>query len=389
MDKKSLLQHVNELFPEIVKVRRHIHQNPELSFKEYNTQDFILRTLSEYGIEGKKIAETGVTAIIGQGEDCIALRADIDALPITEETGLPFASQNDGVMHACGHDMHTSMLLGAAIILKKNEDKLTKKVKLIFQPGEEQLPGGASIMIKEGILENPTPSAVYGQHIYPGAEVGKVLTCPGPVMASADELYWTITGRSTHAAQPHLGHDPILCASSLIQSYQNMITKYRDPLDAGVIQVTSINGGSATNIIPDTVEMKGTMRAFNEEWRAEFHDKLASMTKQIGDIYGCSVDFEIRKGYPFVDNSPELALQVKDKAIELFGNSKYEEFVPKMWGEDFAYYSQTAKSVFWFIGVRDREMTDMPPLHNSKMSPNEEAMKTGMAMMLSVCFDSI
>jgi len=387
MNNDAIIKNVNDIYDEIVEIRRRIHRNPELSFEEYETHDLIVEILERFNIKCETVAKTGVVAHIGSGQDCIALRADIDALPIHEETNLPYASLNDGKMHACGHDMHTSMLLGAAKILKENEHLLDKTIKLIFQPGEEKLPGGASIMIKEGVLDNPRPSAVYGQHIYPGAEVGKVLTCVGPIMASADELYWTINGKSTHAAQPHLGADPIVCASALIQAYQSMMTKFRDPLDSGVLSVTSIHGGASTNIIPDEVKMMGTMRAFNETWRKDMHLKLEAMTREIGSIYNCQIDFEIRKGYPFVDNSPVLADRVRKKALKLFGTDRYEEFVPKMWGEDFSYYSQAGESVFWFVGVREEALNDMPPLHNSKMAPEEEAMKIGMSMMLSVCFD--
>ncbi|GAB5465473.1 MAG: M20 family metallopeptidase [Candidatus Kapaibacteriales bacterium] len=390
MNRETILKEVEEIFPKVVEYRRHIHQNPELSFQEYNTQKYIKSILQSKEIECSEIADTGILGLLGNpkhNDNCIALRADIDALPIIENTGLEFSSKNNGVMHACGHDMHTAMLLGASLILKKHEESLEKRIKLFFQPGEEKIPGGASLMIKDGALENPKPRAIFGQHIYPGAEVGKVLTKEGPVMAAADELYWTINGKSTHAAQPQLGHDPILCASTLIQQYQNMITKYRDPLKAGVLNVTSIHGGNATNVIPDQVEMMGTFRSFDNSWRQMMHSKLTEITKSVGDIYGCDIDFEIKKGYPPVINDQALSEEIKSKAVEMFSENRYSDFEPKMWGEDFGYYSQAGPSVFWFIGVRPKDETDMPALHNSKLNPDEEAMKTGMAMMLSVCFD--
>ena len=271
MTEKEILEQAKGIFPKLQKLRRKIHSNPELSFVEFETCKFIQNELSELGIESKVIGNTGVVATIGKGNQCVGLRADIDALPIKEETGLEFASLNEGVMHACGHDMHTTMLIGAAEILKKNEDSLGGIVKLIFQPGEEKLPGGASILIEEGVLENPKVDAIFGQHIYPGESEGTISLNSGPVMGAPDELYFTIKGTSTHAAQPHLGHDPIVAASQLIVHFKTLMTKYKDPIEAGVLSITSIKGGNSTNIIPDDVKLMGTLRSFNEQWRTEMH----------------------------------------------------------------------------------------------------------------------
>lgn len=384
---ETIINKANEIYPKIQSHRRFIHQNPELSFEEFETSKFIQNELTKLGIEYKILAGTGVIGLLGKGDKCVALRADIDALPIFEETNLEYKSLNSGVMHACGHDMHTSMLLGAAEILKSIESKLNGQVKLIFQPAEEKLPGGASILIQEGVLENPKVDAIFGQHIYPGESNGKFATNTRFVMGSADELYWTIQGKSTHAAQPHLGFDPILAASQLIVFYQTMMTKYRDPLDAGVLTVASINGGSATNIIPESVEMKGTLRSFNLEWRDEMHKLLLEKSNEVCKLYGCECKLNIVKGYPPVYNNESLTKLSLESANQIFGEENVVKFIPKMWGEDFAFYGQVIPATFWFLGVKPVDQKEMPALHNSRLSPDEEPMKNGMAMLAKVAFD--
>ena len=269
-----IVNKVNKIYEKVVDYRRYLHQNPELSFKEFNTTRFIISKLQQLNINFYQPTETGVVAIIGNGDNCVALRADIDALPIKEETELPFSSYNEGVMHACGHDMHTAMLLGVTEILNDLKHEYNGCIKVIFQPGEEKLPGGASVLIKAGVLENPKPLAIFGQHIYPDEKEGVIALNSGPFFASADEIYWTIVGKSGHAAQPQLSNDAILASSHLINFYQTMITKFKNPLNPGVLSVTSINGGSATNIFPDKVKMMGTLRSFDENWRLEMHNLI-------------------------------------------------------------------------------------------------------------------
>lgn len=373
-----------EYLQETIEIRRKIHQNPELSFEEYETSKFIKSYLESLNIESKYFTETGVVAHLGKGEKCIALRADIDALPIEEETELEFCSTNQGIMHACGHDLHTSMLLTAARILKELEDKLSGTVKLIFQPGEEKLPGGAKLMIENGVLNDPKPEAIFGQHVNPELETGVIAVTDGPVMASADELYWTLKGKGCHAAQPHKGADPILAASQLIVFYQSLMTKYKDPLKSGVLTVTSINGGSATNIIPDNVKLIGTMRAFDDDWRLEFHELLQTKSRSLCALYGVECNLEIKKGYPPLINNKHTSDFVRDTAIGNFGVTKFIEFIPKMWAEDFAYYAQEIPSTFWFLGVKAKDQSVMPALHNSKFNPQEEAMLNGIIQMVSV-----
>lgn len=378
----ELKSKINSMFNEISEYRRDIHRNPELSFQEYETSAKIKKKLDELGIENRVIGETGIVAHIGKGNKCVALRADIDALPILEETGLDYASQNEGVMHACGHDMHNAMLIGAAKILKEYEDELPGVIKLIFQPGEEQIPGGASILINEGVLENPKPLSIFGQHINPGETVGKISLASGPIMAAADELYWDITGKGSHAAQPHVGNDPIIVAANLILHYQTIINKHKNPFQPGALSVTSIHGGSANNIFPENLKMKGTLRSFDEEWRSKIHRLLEENSQKIGDLYGVNVDVEIRKGYPALVNTQSTTDLVRKVAQNVVGEENTLEFEPKMWAEDFSYYLREIPGTFWFLGVRPESQESMPPLHNAKLAPEEEAMKNGMIMMV-------
>ena len=378
----DIKKEIKDNFSKTIEIRRHIHQNPELSFKEFETAKFIRQELDNLGIAWKECSGTGTVATIGKGNKCVALRADIDALPIFEETKLKFKSKTDNVMHACGHDMHTAMLLSAAAILKKDEKNLNGVVKLIFQLGEEQLPGGASLMIADGVLENPKVDAIFGQHIYPGESEGFISLKEGPVMGSADEIYITITGKSTHAAQPHLGYDPILAAAQLIVYYQTLMTKYKDPTKAGVLTIASINGGFATNVIPDKVELKGTLRTFDNDWREEIHKVLEEKTSLHVSTYDCNANLEIRKGYLSVINDKTLHKIVNETTKTIFPKDKILEFEPKMWGEDFSYYGRVVPAYFWFLGVRPSHLIDMPALHNSKLDPDENAMKYGIEMLV-------
>ncbi len=387
MENLQISNLVMDKYPLLQEIRRHIHQNPELSFEEYETSKFIREKLNSFGIDYQVVTPTGTVALIGSGNKCVALRADIDALPIIEETNLDFASKNLGVMHACGHDMHTAMLLVTAKILKENENLLNGCVKLIFQPGEEKIPGGASLMIEQGVLENPKPDVIFAQHIYPSEKCGTISVTDGPVLASADELYWTIKGKGSHAAQPHIGRDAILASAQLINYYQTLLTKFKNPLDAGVLSVTSIHGGSATNIFPDEVKMMGTLRSYNDSWRKEIHEILMENSQKVAALYGCSCELEILKGYPPVINDSKITEFAKNTASELFGNESTLKFEPKMWAEDFAYFAQQIPACFWLLGVKPDGVDVMPPLHNSKLSPDERAMTNGVKMFLATTFN--
>lgn len=313
----NTLGNAKALEPAIINWRRTLHKNPELSFREYETSAFIRQQLANMGIPFRVLAETGVVAHIGKGDRCIALRADIDALPIQEETDVPFASQNPGVMHACGHDAHTAMLLGAAQILKQQENSLNGVIKLIFQPGEEKIPGGASIMIREGVLEDPVPEIILGQHVNPAAPVGNASFVAGRMMASADELYWTIHGRSGHAAQPHLSVDPIVIAAHLVTQLQTIISRNLNPFEPGVLSVTSFHGGTVTNIIPEAVEMMGTLRSMNLEWREDAIARIENYSRILATTMGGSCDVNVLRGYPPLINDEQTTIFAREAARDL------------------------------------------------------------------------
>lgn len=377
----TMLEQIRSYYPSMVETRRHLHRHPELSFKEFETSAYVSEQLRNLGIDHHVVATTGIVAHIGRGERCVALRADIDALPMDEETGLPYASENPGVMHACGHDTHTTMLLAAARALKERENELGGVVKLLFQPGEEKSPGGASLMIADGALDNPTPQVIFGQHINPDAPVGEVSFVAGPMMASADELYWTVRGFGAHAAQPHKGRDPILAATGLVHHLQSLVTKRRNPLHPGVMTVTSIHGGTATNIIPDMVEMKGTLRSFDPAWREEAWAYLTEQTQAYCALHGCEGSLEIVKGYPPVVNDAEAVRFAREVAQAILDPERVTDFEPKMWAEDFSFYGERVPACFWMLGGRPVSMDVMPGLHNPKFAPDEEAMITGAALL--------
>lgn len=371
----------------LINTRRHLHQYPETAFQEFETTKFIQQELNNLEIINYKITDTGIIGIIGDiSNPCIALRADIDALPISEETGLPYSSLNEGKMHACGHDFHTAILLGAANYLKSIESELSICVKLIFQPAEEMIPGGAKTMIDKGVLKNPIPQFVFGQHIHPSIQTGRIEMCYGPIMASSDELYWTIKGKSSHAATPHLGNDPILASAYLISHLQNVITKFRNPLQPGVLSITSIHSGTATNILPDEVKVMGTFRAYNNEWRYKTLSKIEKVSQSVCDIYSCESVFTPKLGFPAVINH-EIATNIaKQSAMEAVGNDNFAICEPMMWGEDFAYYGENIPACFWFLGVKNIE--SMSALHNSKLSPDESALIIGTKMMINCVLNS-
>ncbi|MGA2298826.1 MAG: M20 family metallopeptidase [FCB group bacterium] len=382
MNNDKIISRIYELEPQIKSDRRHFHQNPELSFNEFETSKYIQKRLSDLNISFKVIAGTGVVALIGTGPNCVALRADMDALPIQEETGLEYASCHENIMHACGHDMHTAMLLCAAQVLKENESSLKGTVKLLFQPGEEKLPGGATKMLGEGVLENPLPRAIFGQHINPEEEVGKISASPGFILASADELYFTIKGKGSHAAQPHLGNDVILSASNLVVYLQSLITKFRNPLNPGLLSITSIQGGNATNVFPDEVKLMGTLRAYNQGWRELMHNEIETKSKQLCSLFNTQCEVTILKGYPALNNNPSTTNFIGKLVTELFGKEALLEFEPKMWAEDFAYYAAKIPATFWFLGVKPANQNEMPPLHTANLAPDENALVIGTILLV-------
>lgn len=374
-----------EIFEEIVGHRRHIHTYPELSFKEYETSNYICEVLGQHGIPFETgIAGTGVVALIeGRNPErkCVALRGDMDALPIQENTGLPFASKNDGVMHACGHDMHTSSLLGCAIILDRIKDSFEGTIKLIFQPGEELLPGGAKLMIEEGVLENPKVQSIIGQHVFPDLEVGKVGFKSGMYMASTDEIYIRVIGKGGHAALPHKVIDPILISSHLIIALQQVSSRKANPATPTVLSIGDIQGHGATNVIPNEVNLKGTFRTFDEEWRKKAHELIREIAKTTVEGMGGKVEIDIRVGYPFLTNDDETTAISKQAAIEFMGEENVVDLDLRMTAEDFAYFSQVAKGCFYRLGTSNSSKNIGGSLHHPELMLDEEALKFAPGLM--------
>ena len=384
MDKgllKKIKQLASENYQEILEIRRYLHQNPELSFQEYNTSKFIQAKLKEFGVEFKNgYVETGVVGHIkgkNPGRRVIALRADMDALPILEENDVPYKSLNLGVMHACGHDVHSSSLLGTALILSKLKEDFEGTVKLIFQPGEEKLPGGASLMIKEKALDNPLPSVILGQHVFPDLPYGKVGFKSGMYMASTDELYLTVKGKGGHAALPHTCIDTVLIACEIISSLQQIVSRYAKPDVPSVLSFGKINStGGATNIIPNEVKIEGTFRTMNEAWRRKAHEKMVNIAKGIAESMGGECEFEVRKGYPFLKNDEEVTELSKKAAIEYLGEENVIDLSLRMTAEDFSYYTQHMPGCFYRLGTGNSS-----GLHTPTFNVNEKSLELGMGMM--------
>jgi len=384
MLKESVRSIAKEYYNTVVGYRRHLHRHPELSFKEYETSAFIRNRLDELDIPWQVMAETGVVALIQGGfpsDNVVALRADIDALPITEKNATSYVSLNDGVMHACGHDVHTASLLGAAYILQKLKSKFSGTVKLIFQPGEERLPGGASLMINEGVLTNPTPMAIIGQHITPSLPRGKIAICPGKFMASMDELYVTVKGRGGHGAQPHLNIDPVVITAHIITALQQIVSRKAHPGSPTVLSFGKLKADGFINVIPDEVYLEGTFRAMDEKWREQAHQDMIKMATGIAESMGGSCDFKIVKGYPFLYNNESLANELRDAAIQYLGESSVEETGIWMASEDFAYYSQETESLFYLLGARQENEHADATLHSPYLDVNETALEYGMGLM--------
>lgn len=369
---------------EFINIRHHLHAHPELSYQEFETSKFIQQKLTELGIPFEIKATTGVVGLLkGKNPESrvVALRADMDALPIKEENDIPYKSKTEGIMHACGHDVHTTCLLGAAKILNELKDEWEGTIKLIFQPGEEKNPGGASILIKEGVLENPKPSAIFGLHVHPGLAVGKLSFRGGKVMASADELYFTIKGKGGHAASPHLCIDPILISSHLIIALQQIVSRNNDPYNPSVLSITSIQGGTTTNVIPNEVQLKGTFRAMNEEWRFKAHGLIRKIANDIVTGMGGDLDLHIDIGYPTVYNNEDLHTIAVQKAGEYMQAENVELTEMRMGAEDFGYYSQQIPGCFFRLGVMNKEKGITSGVHTPTFNIDESAIETGMGIM--------
>lgn len=383
--KQEIKQLAGSFAEEFIAVRHHLHAHPELSFQEYETSRFIKDKLTDLGISFQApVADTGIVALIkgkDPGRKVIALRADMDALPINEENQVDYRSLNQGVMHACGHDVHTSCLLGAAKILKRLEDRLEGTIKLIFQPGEEKAPGGASLMIKDGALENPRPDAILGLHVQPELEVGKVGFRSGISMASADEVYITVRGKGGHAASPHLTTDTILVASHIVTGLQQLISRNCDPFSPSVLSICAFNGGFTTNVIPEEVRLMGTFRAMDEAWRFKAHELIKREATAIAEGMGAEAQVEIPAGYPCLLNDDKVTEKARALAEQYMGKEQVETTALRMGGEDFAFYSQEIPACFYRIGVGNVAQGITANVHTSTFNIDESAIETGMGLM--------
>ena len=384
MLKERIQQLAAEVFDATIQNRRHLHAHPELSYKEHETVAFVAAKLDELGISYQKMANTGLVALIKgdkPSDEVVALRADMDALPIEEANEVPYKSTKPGVMHACGHDAHTASLLGTAAILQQMKSEFGGTVKLIFQPAEEVLPGGASLMIKEGVLDNPKPKAVFGQHVMPLIEAGKVGFRSGKYMASTDELYVTVKGKGGHGAQPQQNIDPVIITAHMLVALQQIVSRVADPKLPSVLSFGKVIANGATNVIPNEVKLEGTFRTLDEKWRDEAHTKMKKMAEGIAESMGGSCEFEIRKGYPFLVNEEKLTEQAKGYAREYLGKDNVIDLDIWMAAEDFAYYSQAADACFYRLGTRNEARGITSSVHTPTFDIDEQAFAISTGLM--------
>jgi len=398
VDKKTALlieKEIEKHKEEIIKIRRFLHMNPELSFQEFQTSKLVASKLLSLGLEVKtEIARTGVTALLSGSQQglTVALRADMDALPIQELTDVPYRSLNPGIMHACGHDMHTSIALGTAMVLHGLKQKIRGNIKFIFQPAEEGPPpgeeAGAKQMIREGVLEDPPVGVIFALHVWP-EKLGEVFFSSGPLMASADGFTIAIKGKSAHAARPHEGIDAITLASQVVLGIQSIISRTVDPSDPAVITIGKIKGGIRSNIIAEEVLLDGTIRTLSAANREKIPFLIESIVEGITHSYGADYVFTHRKGVPSVYNHPELAKIMLPSLINLMGENNVRQIKPQMVAEDFSYYCQKIPGFFFFLGVKNPNLEAMAPLHSPYFNPDERSLFLGIKIMSHLLLDSL
>ncbi len=389
LSKEIIQQAAQDFFQEAISIRSHLHQYPELSFQEFETSAFIQKKLTEYGIAFQNgVVKTGIVACI-EGKNptrkTILLRADMDALPIHEKNEVSYASKHVGIMHACGHDVHSTCVLGVAKILNTLKHEWEGTVKIIFQPGEEVLPGGAKLMLEEGILANPTVDTAFAQHVFPSMEVGKVGFKTGMYMASTDELYVTVTGKGGHAAMPNDYCNPLLIASKLLIAIaEQFMSEAAQSSNGGiptVIAFGKIEGKGATNVIPETVTLEGTFRTMNEVWRENVHQQLRTLITKIATENGGTALLEIKHGYPFLVNDEATTVRAKQAAIYYLGNEQVEDLPLRMTAEDFAFISQKVPSCFYRLGTGNKAKGITAGVHTPNFDIDEHALVTGVGLM--------
>jgi amidohydrolase len=392
MESNKIKELASEYFEEIQAIRRHLHQYPELSFQEFETSKYLKQKLTEWGVKvDAEWVKTGFSVVIEGSEPgpTIALRADIDALPIQEKTNKAYASKNEGIMHACGHDVHSASMMGVIKILNQLKGQFKGKVICFFQAGEEKLPGGASLMIKEGLIDRYKPDRMIAQHVYPEMEVGKVGFRTGMYMASADEIYLTVKGKGGHAALPHKNVDPIIIAANILVQLQQLVSRVSPPTVPTVLSFGKIEGNGATNVIPDEVKIEGTLRTMNEEWRSEFHRKINSICKHVANSMSGSCEVDIKKGYPFLVNDEQTTSIAQKAAIDFLGKEQVKELDLRMTAEDFAYFSQHASVCFYRLGVGNQEKGIKHSVHHPQFDIDEAALQTGMGLMSYIALEQL
>ncbi len=383
---KNRIKRLSKVYlKEVTEIRRHLHQYPEVSGKETLTAEYISKLLKTWGIDHKTgIAGHGIVGVI-QGEKpgnkVIALRADMDALPVKEANNVPYASKNRGVMHACGHDVHMASLLGAARILKSLAPELSGTIKLIFQPSEEKYPGGALPMIKAGVLENPRPDYIVGQHVYPELEAGKIGLRSGKYMASTDEIHLVVKGKGGHAAIPHKVIDPVVIGAHIILALQQIVSRNAQPTTPSVLSFGRVIAEGQANIIPDEVLISGTMRTFDESWRQEMQKKIKTVATSIAEGMGAQCLVNIHKGYPFVYNDPAVTAKIKEYAQDYLGKENVVDLDMRMTAEDFAYFAQEVPGCFYRLGVMNEARGLTSNLHSSTFDVDESSLETGVGLI--------
>jgi len=383
----NLIQYkAEELFEKVRSFREHLHQNPELSYEEFETMRYVSSILTEHNIPHQtSVGKTGVVAMIKSehhsNHTCVALRADLDALPIQEENDVPYRSKINGKMHACGHDVHTSILLGTAIILNSIKEQLPHAVKLIFQPGEEKNPGGATLMIADGVLNDPKVTQMYALHVFPDLETGKLGFKEGIYMASCDEIHLTINGKGGHGATPHECVDPIAIGAGIVLQLQQIVSRKCDPKIPSVLTFGHFEALGATNIIPSKAKLKGTFRTMNEPWRTKALELIEKQIKSMAESQGATVDLEISKGYPYLENDPKTTQELKSKAEQVFGIENIVDLPIRLTSEDFSFYSHEVPVCFFRLGVRNEERGIIYGVHHPRFDIDEQSLITGMKAM--------
>ena len=391
MLKNKVEELVDKYLDEVISIRRYLHQNPELSLKEFNTAEFIVKELNKIGLDAQRGRENnGVVSNLnlGKGKKTLMLRADMDALPIQEETNFEFKSKNPGVMHACGHDVHTSILLGVSKVLNEIKDEINGNVKFVLQPAEENNPtGGAPLMIKEGVLENPHVDNAVALHVwdYP---IGTIALKPNAMMSESNRIFITIKGQASHASKPHEGHDAIVCAAYLITQLQTIVSRAIDPSDVVVLTLSKINGGVRYNVLPSEVSIEGTVRCSSVEACEILPDKIEEFVKDVCKIHGCDYEYKFNHGYPVTMNDPKLTKLVKKSIINSMGeDSLIEMDNPDTGGEDFSFFAKEVPSCFMFLGCKSEKNEDTCILHNSKFNCDEDCIKIGIKTMVNIVID--